>query len=291
MKKKISLLLLGIMVFSLILTGCGNGGANEAPPADEDVNVEVEEDVDNSAEEANGLEDIMNSGKIILGTSADYPPFEFHAMIDGKDEIVGFDIEIAKYIADELGLELEIKDMDFDKLLGGLSTGMLDMVVAGMNPDPDREANFTDIYYEANLSVIIRKDMETEITGVEDLNGKSIGVQIGTTQESIAKEDIDASEVKSLSTNPDIVMNLKTNKIDCAIMETPVAESFAKVNDDLMLVKDLIIDSGSGGVAIAVKEGNDEFTEKLNEILADIKSQGLIEQWLTEADELSSEGL
>src|SRR5699024_5651038 len=150
---------------------------------------------------------------------------EFHTMVDGKDEIVGFDIEIARYIADELGVELEIKDMEFDKLLGGLSTGMLDIVIAGMNPDPEREkeANFTDIYYEANLSVLVNKEDAYQINKLEDLNGKSIGVQIGTTQEKFAKTEIKDADVKSLSTNPDIAMNLKTKKIDCAIMEAPVA--------------------------------------------------------------------
>ncbi len=279
MNKKVSLLLVLVMLLSITLTACGGKGGN------------IQGENNNVEGEGRGLQEIIDSGKIVLGTSADYPPFEFHAMIDGKDTIVGFDIEIAKYIAEDLGVELEIKDMEFDKLLGGLSTGMLDMVIAGMNPDPDREANFTDIYYEANLSVLITKDDESNITKVEDLEGKSIGVQIGTTQESIAQKSIKDADVKSLSTNPDIVMNLKTKKIDCAIMETPVAESFAKVNDDLMVVDNLIIDNESGGVAIAVKKGNDELTEKLNEILAEIKSKGLIEKWLVEADELSNQGL
>lgn len=279
MNKKASLLLVLVMLLSITLTACGGKGGN------------IQGENNNVEGEGRGLQEIIDSGKIVLGTSADYPPFEFHAMIDGKDTIVGFDIEIAKYIAEDLGVELEIKDMEFDKLLGGLSTGMLDMVIAGMNPDPDREANFTDIYYEANLSVLITKDDESNITKVEDLEGKSIGVQIGTTQESIAQKSIKDADVKSLSTNPDIVMNLKTKKIDCAIMETPVAESFAKVNDDLMVVDNLIIDNESGGVAIAVKKGNDELTEKLNEILAEIESKGLIEKWLVEADELSNQDL
>lgn len=256
MKKKISLLLAIVMVFSIVLTGCGK-----------------------------------EKEKLVMGTSADYPPFEFHAMIDGKDEIVGFDIEIAKYIADELDLELEIKEMDFDKLLGGLSSGMLDMVVAGMNPDPERDALFSEIYYEANLSVLISKDAESTITKLEDLDGKSIGVQMGTVQEGIAQESINASNVVSLGKNPDIIMNLKTKKIDCAIMETPVANAFAKVNDDIIVVKDLIIDNESGGVSVAVKTGNDELMDKINDILADIKSKGLIEEWFVEAEELSTKGL
>ncbi|NLY46009.1 MAG: transporter substrate-binding domain-containing protein [Tissierella sp.] len=272
MKKKFSLLLVAVLMFSVVLTACGGNGADVGN--------------DNNGEDTSTLQKIEDSGKIVLGTSADYPPFEFHAMIDGKDEIVGFDIEIAKYIAEELGVELVIQDMDFDKLLGGLSTGMLDIVIAGMNPDPERDANFTDIYYEANLSVLVPKARASEFTKVEDLDGKSIGAQIGTVQEEIARETIKDSDVKALATNSDIVMNLKTNKIDSALMETPVATSYAAVNDDLMVIEDFVIDSGTGGVSIAVKTGDDELTEKLNEILEDIKSQGLIEQWFIEANEL-----
>lgn len=276
MKKQLCLIMIIILVLSSLLVACGKG--NKANLED-----------DNSEIESYTLEGIKSKGKLIMGTSADYPPFEFHKMIDGKDTIVGFDIEIAKYIADELGVELEIKDMEFDKLLGGLSTGMLDMVIAGMNPDPEREANFTDIYYEANLSVLVNKEDESKITTLEDLEGKSIGVQIGTTQEEIAKEKIKYADVKSLSTNPDIVMNLKTKKIDCALMEAPVAESFAKVNEDIVVVEGLNIDTDANGVAIAVKKGNDELTEKLNEILAEAKSKGLLDKWLVEADELNNE--
>lgn len=275
MKKNLSLLLVLVMVLSIVLTACGG---KETDVKDEDNEIQ------------SSVQKIIDSGKIVLGTSADYPPFEFHALIDGKDEIVGFDIEIAKYIANELGVELVIEDMEFDKLLGGLATGMIDFVIAGMNPDPDREANFTDIYYEANLAVLVTKD-NTEITTVEDLNGKSIGVQIGTTQEEVARETIKDADVKALGTNPDIIMNLKTKKIDAAIMETPVAESYASVNDDIMVVEGLVLDSGSDGVAIAVKQGDDELTEKLNQILADIESQGLIEKWFVEANELVSNSL
>lgn len=253
MKKKISLLLVLVLLTASLLAGCSKG--NEA-------NI----DKKNSEMESYSLEGIKNKGKIVLGTSADYPPFETHVMVDGVDQIVGFDIELAKYIADELGVGLEIKDMDFDKLLGGLSTGMLDIVIAAMNPSPERleEANFTDIYYESKHTVLIHKDNASSITTLEDLNGKTIGVQLGTTQEKFAT-DMEGVEVLSLTSNPELVMNLKTKKIDCAIMEEFVAKSFAKANDDLMVVEGISIDSGSEGVAIALKKGNKELTEKLNE--------------------------
>lgn len=276
MKKKISLLMVLVLVLSSLLVACG-----DSKEVSSDENSEVESSI---------LEGIKNKGKLIVGTSADYPPFEFHKMINGKDEIVGFDIEIAKYIADQLGVELEIKDMDFDKLLGGLSTGMLDVVIAGMNATPERqeEANFTDVYYKSNHSVLIHKEDADKITTMEDLKGKSIGVQIGTVQENMAKTSIENADVLSLTTNPEIIMNLKTRKIDCAIMEDLVAKSFAKENDDLMVVEGISIDPGGEGVAIALKKGNDELTEKLNEILADAKSKGLLDKWFVEANELSN---
>lgn len=276
MKRKISLLLV-ILMLSSLLAACG--GSEKVSKQDDDSQVE-----------SYTLEGIQKKGKIVVGTSADYPPFEFHKMINGKDEIVGFDIEIAKYIAEQLGVELEIKDMDFDKLLGGLSTGMLDIVIAGMNANDERrkEANFTDVYYKSTHSVLIHKEDADKIKTMEDLKGKSIGVQIGTVQEKMAKTSIENAKVLSLTTNPEIVMNLKTRKIDCAIMEDLVAKAFANENDDLMVVEGISIDPGGEGVAIAVKKGNDELTEKLNEILADAKSKGLLEKWFTEALELSN---
>ncbi|HLS53443.1 MAG TPA: transporter substrate-binding domain-containing protein [Tissierellaceae bacterium] len=265
--KKVNLLIILLLITSLILTACGGK-------------------TDGNGEKT--VEDIKEAGKIVLGTSADYPPFEFHALIDGKDEIVGFDIELANYIAEKLGVELEISDMDFDSLITALGAGRVDMVIAGMNPDPEREANFTDIYYEANLAVLVMEDNPHGIKIEEDLNGKRIGVQIGTTQEDVAS-GLDAEEVLSLASNYDLVMNLKSNKIDCAIMELPVAQSFAKNNDDLIVVEGLEIDSGTDGLAIAVQKGNDQLTDFLNEIIAEVKEKGLIEEWMAKADELSSE--
>lgn len=262
--KKFTLIVVMILLVSLVLTACGG------------------------KKQGKTVKDIKDAGKIVLGTSADYPPFEFHALIDGEDQIVGFDIEIAKYIADKFEVELEISDMDFDSLITALGAGRVDMVIAGMNPDPERDANFSDIYYEANLAVLVAKDNPLNIGSENDLEGKKIGVQIGTTQEDVAN-GLNAEEVLSLTSNYDLVMNLKSNKIDCAIMETPVAEAFAKNNDDLIMVEGLEIDSGSDGVAIAVKTGNDELTEEINKILAEIKEKGLLDEWMAEADELSSE--
>lgn len=287
--KKMSILLALLLLVGLVLTACGNGGpqGTNSSKAEAGVGVEVED----TKAKVGEVQRIIDKGKLVLGTNADYPPFEFHAIIDGKDQIVGLDIEIGKYIADSLGVELEIKDMAFNNLLAGLDTGMLDIVIAGMNPKPERKANFSDIYYEANFSVLIHKDNADQINSLEDLTDKAVGVQIATVQEDIAKNELNDSEIISLQSSADLVMNLKTKKIHATIMETPVAQSFAKVNDDIMMVEGLVLKDESGGVAIAVKEGNDELTEKINEILAEIKEKGLIEKWFAEAQALAEEKL
>lgn len=258
MNKKISLLLSLILVLSLALTACGKA-------------------------ETGSIEAIKERGSLIVGTSPDYPPFEF--ILDG--EIVGIDAELASFIAGDLGVDLEFKQMDFGNLLNGLSTGMVDIVLAGMNPTEEREkmADFSDIYYEAKLGVLTKLDNDS-IKLEEDLAAKKIGVQIGTTQESYALKS-DSFEVVSLKSNPDIVMSIKTNKIDGGIMELPVVKSFVKANDDLKLVEDLVITGESEGIAVATKKGNTELIEEINKILAKAKDQGLIDKWVVEAQALS----
>lgn len=250
------------LVLSLgILAGCGNN-------------------------EKGSIESIKESGKIVMGTSADYPPYEFSVLVDGKEKIVGFDVALAEYIAKELGVELEIMDMDFKNLIASLPSGKVDMVIAGMSPDEERkkQVNFSDVYYNATHGVIIKKDMKDKIKTEADLEGKAVGAQMGSVQEELA-ENIKDVELKSLTLTNNLLMELKAGKIDAIIMEKPVAETYAKANDDLMVVEDIDIESGGGGSAIAMKKGNDELTEKINEILKKVEAEGLLEKWIVEANE------
>ena len=130
------------------------------------------------------LEKIKKDGKLVVGTSADYPPYEFHATVDGNDKIVGFDMDIAQEVADDLGVKLEIKDMDFDGLLVALQANKVDMVFAGMTPTEERKENadFSDIYYEATHRFILRSGEEASVKSFDDLKGKKIGVQKGSIQ-------------------------------------------------------------------------------------------------------------
>ncbi len=262
MNKKIKLLLIASMLLTFLLTACGK-------------------------EELSGLEKIRDENKIVIGTSPDYPPFEF--IYEG--EIVGIDMELAKYLSKELGVEFEIKQMDFSNLINAIETGMVDIVLAGMNPSEENKkgADFTDLYYESDFSILVKKPNKS-ISKIEDLKGKKVGVQMGTTQERMMRE-LNGVEVISLVSNPDIVMNLKSNKIDAAVMESPVTLSFESVNDDIEVVKGLEIKDDTGGMGIATRKGNKDLIDELNQIIAKAKEKGLIDQWFIKAEKLNRENI
>ncbi|GAE24802.1 amino acid ABC transporter [Halalkalibacter wakoensis JCM 9140] len=161
---------------------------------------------------------------LIMGTSADYPPYESVDLETG--EIVGFDIDIAKYITAQLGYDLQIEDMDFNGLIPAMESGRVDFVLAGMTPTEERKENvdFSDIYYEAT-NLIVSKE-STEISSLEDLEGLKVGVQLGSIQEEEADElaEVYGFEVVKLNRIPEIMQELNAGRIDAILMEDTVAE-------------------------------------------------------------------
>lgn len=270
MKKfsKMSIILM-IMAALLIFTGCSKEATTD------DVNDEV----------SSKLEDIKTAGKIVLGTSADYPPYEFHKEVNGEDKIVGFDIEIAKEIAKDLGVELEIKDMDFDGLILALNADKVDFVLAGMTPDPERDVDFSKIYYKALQGVVIKADNKDVFKTVDDLTGKKIGAQKGAIQEKIAKEEIKDLELKALAKIPDLVLEVKHDKIDAVVMEKPVAEAYVDRHEDLVLM-DLTFEDGEGGSAVAIKKGNKDLVDEINKTLERLMGDGSVDKFVIEAIEM-----
>jgi len=243
------------------------------------------------------LDSIKKAGKIILGTSADYPPYEFHAQIDGKDAIVGFDVALAREIAKDLGVQLEIKDMDFDGLLAALASGNVDIVVAGMTPTAERRQNvdFSDIYYFAEHGVLIRKADEAKYSAsVESLKDAIVGAQRGAIQVALTKTRIKGvaddkkeephPQVKELGKLPDLVMELKNSKVEAVVAELPVAKAYLGANGDLMLATYTFRDD-DGGSAVAAKKGETSLTAEINKTIARLQAEGAIDRFVTEASE------
>ena len=238
------------------------------------------------------VEGITKKDKLVLGTSADYPPYEFHKEIDGKDTIVGFDIDIAKAIAEDFGVELEIKDMSFDGLLEALVTGKVDFVIAGMNPTPERAENvdFSEIYYTAKHSIIINKENLDKISSFDDLKGKKIGVQKGTVQEELASEQIKEAELKGLGKVTDLILELKYGKVDAIVVENPVAKAYVDKNPDLMITEmQLETNSEEQGSAVATQKGSEELIKAINKTIDKLTQEGKIDEFIVNANNLLEE--
>ena len=244
---------------------------------------------DSGDKDMGALEKLTASGKLAIGTSADFPPYEFHKEINGKDTIVGFDIALAQAIADELGLKLEIKDMDFDGLLTALNAGTVDMVVAGMNPTAERalEVDFTKIYYTAEQTVLVKAENKDKYTSAASLAGLKVAAQKGTIQADLVAEQIENADIVALAKIPDLVMQLKSGMVEAIAVENAVAESYAKANPDLAVATfQFEIAEDEKGAAIAVKKGSEDLIEKLNEILDKLIADGKIDQFVVEANEM-----
>ena len=273
-KKLVAVAAVATIAISMVGCGSANSGSTEKK--------------ETAKTNASALEAIKSKGKLVVGTSADYPPYEFHKEIDGKDTIVGFDIEIAKQFAKDLGVELEIKDMAFDGLLVALQADKVDMIFAGMTPDPERKENadFSDIYYTATHRFILRSGDETSITKMEDLKGKKIGVQKGSIQEKIAKKNFDEGNIKALDKIPDLVLDLKNNKVDAVLAELPVAQINVQKNPGIAIADKLEVADPVGGSAIAMKKNSPELQAEVNKTIKKLTDEKKIEQFILEANKI-----
>lgn len=233
---------------------------------------------------------LANEGKLVMGTSADFAPYEFHILDNGVDKIVGFDVALGQAIADELGVEFEVKDISFDSILMELNAGTIDLGIAGFSPTPDRMAavDMSCLYYTGGQSLMIRKADADKYTGLSDFGaGKSVGAQTGSIQEGLAKEQTPEAALVSLQTVPSIIMELKSNKIDAAYIETVVAEGYVKTQDDLMILCEVPFDAE--GSSVAVKKGNTEMLDFVNAVITKVVANGDMAKFVEEANELSTQ--
>ena len=234
------------------------------------------------------LDRVQANKELVVGLSADYAPFEFHATVKGKDTIVGFDVAIAEKIAEDLGVKLKVEELGFDALLGALQTGKVDMVISGMNPTPEREkeVNFTDGYMTVTQKVVVRKADEDKFSSLEKLNGATVGVQKQSYQEELAASELPDSDVTSLQKVPDLITNLTNEKIDGVILEGPVADAYAQVNKSLAVADNVVFKEGSKEMAAAVSKEAPAFLAAVNASIADIRSQDLLTGYQKEANDL-----
>lgn len=235
----------------------------------------------------NSVRNIKARGTLILGTSADYAPYEFHIIKEGKDEIVGFDIEIAKAIANSLDVDLKIVDMKFNNLLYALDNGHIDIALAGISIDEDRQkiADFSDVYYKAEQNIVVRIENKNKYTSLDDFEGKNISAQVGTVQVDIAQKYFENANIVLCENAYDIIQKIISGEVEAAIIERPIAEKYLEKYTNLYIT-DIYIESDVNDSAIAVKKGNKLLLDEINKVIQKLKASGDIYDYIFKATEL-----
>lgn len=222
---------------------------------------------------------------LVMATNAEFPPYEYRE----GDEIVGIDAEVAALIADKLGMELEIEDMAFDSVLAAVQSGKADIAMAGITVTEDRKqtVDFTDTYTKATQMIIVAED--SEIAGPDDLEGKTIGVQLGTTGD-IYVDDVADATVERYNKGFEAVQALIQGKVDAVVIDGEPAKVFVEQNEGIRLVDEAFTEEE---YAIAVAKDNTELLEKINTALNELKDSGefqkVVDKYISSDDSAEAE--
>lgn len=229
---------------------------------------------------------------VTLGTSADYPPFEFHILKDGKDQIVGIDVSMAKAIAAEMGVDLVIKDIAFDNLLIELGQGTVDFVIAAMelSDERDAQADFSDPYYtDLPPMIVTLKGNEGNYDSLDDFAAKTVGAQSGTTKALIVTDEMTGAMPLMMQSVTELVNSLVNGKCDAIVLDGAVAEKYIASNDKLVAV-DISLGEAAEPYRVAVQNGDPSgLLTSINAAIKKAIDNGDIATWIEEADVLSAE--
>ena len=299
MKKCLALMLTGVMAMSL-LTACGKDNAAETTgdAAAEETETESQEEESAEAEDASaenaetesaGEEDgstdadaasgVLSDGVLTVGTNAEFPPFEY---VGDDGEPDGFDVALIKAIGEKLGVEVRVENMEFEALVAAIGN-KIDVAIAGMTITEERQkvVDFSDPYYDALQYVIVPEG--SAIASMDDLAGKNIGVQLGTTGDFIASDDVEGANVSQYNKGVDAVNDLINGKVDCVIIDTNPAQVFAEKFEGQVTA----VDGAQFGFevekyAIAIPKGDTALADQINAALKELKDDGTFDELVSQ---------
>ena len=243
MKKITGIIVTALALFAL--GACGSSGGSSSSSSDKS---------------DNQLAAIKKSGVLKVATSADYAPFEFHTMVDGKDKIVGSDIDLVNEIAKELGIKAEVSDMSFNTVLASLKEGKSDIAISAISATDERKEqfDFTDNYYNPPQVVVINKKNKDAYTSTDALKDKNVGAQKGSIQEDVVKTQIEGSKLVTIDKVPNMVVEVNQGSLDAMVVEKTIAESYIAQNPDLTIADITLKPSADEAFAIALPKGSSD---------------------------------
>ena len=263
-------------VLTLSLAACGGNNTNSS-----------------SSSEDTSLSDIKAKGTLVVGMNAEFAPYEFHAMVDGEDTLLGMDIEIAKAIAEDMGVELEIKELAFDALLTALNAGQVDILISGLSATEKRreQIDFSEAYYKSKTVAMINKKNADQYKSLDDLADKKLGVQLSSLQQQVVnstfpdKPDSEYMLIESMNT---LMLALKAEQIDALVTSDIVCQQAILTNPDFTIAEGSEFDMSiinSPGAAVGIRKGSDALKAQLDSTINRLKEDGSIDRFLEEACE------
>ncbi len=273
MKKKLLSLTMAALMTAAMFAGCGSSTESSDAVTETTETTEASDDTASAADFTT-----VSDGVLTMATNAYFPPYEYYE----GEEIVGIDAEIAAAVAEKLGLTLKIEDMEFDSIITAVSTGKADVGMAGMTVTEDRlkNINFSSTYATGIQSIIVPED--SDITSVDDLADKMVGVQLGTTGDIYASADLGSDHVDQYSKGNDAVMALTQGKVDAVIIDNEPAKSYVAATTGLKI---LDAEYASEEYAACISKDNDAlkdaFNAALDELIADGTVQSIVDKYIT----------
>ena len=291
MKKFLALAL--ALVMALSLAACGSSPAPSSSPnvsnpggsTPDASNPDSSTPVDSSKPEG---------GVLVFGTSADYPPFEFHILDEnGQDKIVGIDVAVAQKVAEDMGCELKIVDISFENLLTNMGRGDVDFVRAAMELNEERPnaADYSDPYYQDQAPlIVVKKGNEGNFTSLEDFAGKTVGAQTATTKADVVNEMMPGAKLLPLVTVPELVNNLVYDKCDAVVLDAAVAQKYAETNDQVIIL-DISLGEAAEPYRAWVAKGDPKgLMDSINATIASLADEDMA-AIVEEANTLSSQAV
>lgn len=251
-KKMATLTVLGLTTFGLV--ACGN-----------------------SKKSADGLSKVKDAGKLTIATASGYAPYEFIDVKTDPKKIIGVDLAFSQKLADELGVKLEVKDMQFSSILGSVTGGKVDMAIAGMTATEERtkSVDFSDPYVINENVTVVRAGDEDKWTNQSDFESLKMVAQKSTTQEKVVKDVLKPKQMVSLDTVPEMMLNLKEKKVDATVIEASVAKSIIAKDSSFAIANyQLPKKSRYVNTAIAVEKGNKTLLKEINKMVKKSKENG-----------------
>ena len=283
--KKLMSLALGAMMMLSLLTGCGSKTEDSAP-AD---STPAEETPAEPAAAASLLEKVKTSGKLVVGTEAQYAPYEFK---DLNANFAGCDMWLAQQIADHLGVELEVVDMSFDGIIPAVKSGQVDLGIAAFTKTPERaeEIDFSDLYEKSAQLLIVKAGNADLYSTKESLAGQKVGAQKGTIQSQLIQTALPDSELFELEKYPALALEVQNGNIAGLVVDQAVGESLIATSNGGLEVSDFefTAEEASFGKAAVIAKGNEDFVAVVNEVINQVVSDGSYQKAYDEAVELAA---